>query len=320
MNRYAHSCLITGSTGFVGQNVKTYLSHKLKARVSTLDREKLGHADIEHSYSWKDLSAIDWSTIGAVIHLAGMAHDTKNIQTEQAYYDVNVGLTQKIYAAFLESSAELFVYLSSAKAVADTWEGDHGLTESAVPNPHSVYGMSKLAAERYLQSNAAAAGKRLVILRPSMIHGPGNKGNLNLLRKMVLMGVPYPLGSFSNRRSFASIENLLFVLLSIITGNIGSGIYNIADDESLDTREVVKMIGQVESMRVHIWNVPRPLTRIGAQIGDILGIPINSENLDKLTGSYLVSNSKIKHALGIDSLPVTARDGLRRTLISMRMA
>ena len=81
------------------------------------------------------------------------------------------------------------------------------LTEDTIPNPKTHYGISKLQAENYILDQKLPEGKRVYILRPCMIHGPGNKGNLNLLYTLVKKGFPWPLGAFENQRSFLSIDN-----------------------------------------------------------------------------------------------------------------
>src|SRR5690606_1547157 len=115
---------------------------------------------------------------------------------------------------FLKRDAEVFIYMSSVKAAADTVDGI--LTEEKQPNPKTPYGQSKRKAEEYLLNATLPEGKRVYILRPCMIHGPGNKGNLNLLYKFVQKGIPYPLAAFENRRSFLSIDNLNFVILQLL--------------------------------------------------------------------------------------------------------
>jgi len=75
-----------------------------------------------------------------------------------------------------------------------------------------------------------------------MIHGPGNKGNLNLLYKLVQKGLPWPLGAFENKRSFTSIDNLTHIITQIIEKEIDPGIYQIADDEALSTNELIQLI------------------------------------------------------------------------------
>jgi len=88
--------------------------------------------------------------IDIIIHLASKAHDTRNTAAEQEYFDINLGLTQRIFEYFLQSGATKFIFFSSVKAVADTVPGEY-LTEETEPSPGTPYGRSKLAAEKYLQ-------------------------------------------------------------------------------------------------------------------------------------------------------------------------
>src|SRR5690554_2720506 len=138
-----------------------------------------------------------------------------------------------------------------------------------MPKAVTPYGQSKLEAETYLLNQKLPEGKRLFILRPCMIHGPGNKGNLNLLYKVVKFGIPYPLGAFHNRRSFLSIENLLFILNRILTNqSIPGGVYNLADDEALSTIEVIRIIAEASKTKAKIWTLSSDLITKLAKVGD----------------------------------------------------
>ena len=148
-----------------------------------------------------------------------------------------------------------------------------------------------------------------------MIHGPGNKGNLNLLYKLVTKGLPWPLGAFQNQRSFCSIENLCYVLSKILENDkIPSGIYNIADDETLSTIELIQLIGNSTNKKARILSISRKLIFFIAKIGDVLRLPLNTERLNKLTENFIVSNSKIKAALQIEYLPISSREGIAKTI------
>jgi nucleoside-diphosphate-sugar epimerase len=249
-----------------------------------------------------------------IINLAGKAHDLKNISKPDEYYKVNTELTINIFDAFLASKAKVFITLSSVKAVAD--EVDFILSEDVIPNPITHYGKSKLLAEKYILSKDIPDGKRVYILRPCMIHGPGNKGNLNLLYKLVSKGIPWPLGAFDNNRSFCSIDNLMFIIKGLIEReDITSGVYNIADDEALSTNEVISVLAEAQNRTPKIWKVSKGLVQNVAKIGNLFRLPLNEERLHKLTDSYVVSNEKIKTALG-KSLPVSSKEGLLKTFKS----
>ena len=243
--------LITGIHGFVGSNLVVALkeSHTLYG-LDIITPEKEG---VTKTFSWKDIETISFPMqnlpkFDAIIHLAGKAHDTKNQSAAQVYFDINTGLTQKIFDFFLESSAKKFVFFSSVKAAADSVSGDI-LTEDVIPAPVGPYGESKIRAEEYIflelkrrEELKVADGKQVYILRPCMIHGPGNKGNLNLLYNVVKKGIPWPLGSFDNRRSFTSIDNLCYVVEGLLVKNVASGIYHIGDDEALSTNELISLM------------------------------------------------------------------------------
>lgn len=206
--------------------------------------------------------------------------------------------------------------MSTVKAVADELEGI--LTEDSISNPKTHYGISKQYAEDYILSKELPKEKRVYILRPSMIHGPGNKGNLNLLYKIVSKGIPWPLGTFENKRSFLAIDNLLFVIKQLIENEIPSGVYNVADDEALSTNELIRLISSSQHKKARILKIPIKFIKIIAKIGNVLKLPLNEERLGKLTESYVVSNQKIKDALGIKNMPVSARDGFIKTFNSFK--
>lgn len=291
--------LLTGHTGFVGQNLVNAL--KQNYVFDYWDRNTV-FTVADQTY--------------AVIHLAGKAHDLMSVTNPEEYYRINTDLTKQVFDTFLQSSAQVFILLSSVKAVADIVDGI--LVENHLANPATHYGKSKLLAEEHIYSKSWPTDKRVYILRPCMIHGPGNKGNLNLLYKMVKKGIPWPLGGFDNRRSFLSIDNLLFVIKELLTNSeISSGIYHIADDNPLSTNELIRLIAASLNRQYRILRIPKKLISFFAKVGDIFQLPLNSEKLQKLTESYIVSNRKLMEAIG-KPLPVSAQDGLIKTIESFR--
>ena len=318
--------LITGIHGFVGTNLVNAL--KAQHTIYGLDIIAPQKEGVVKTYTWAELEIIP--AVDVVIHLAGKAHDTKNQTNAQVYFDINTGLTQKIYDWFLSSEAKKFIFFSSVKAAADKVEGEI-LTEEIVPSPKGPYGESKIKAEEYLISHQSSVIsqqsllptttyplKSTYILRPCMIHGPGNKGNLNLLYKVVKKGIPYPLGAFENRRSFCSIDNLSFVISGLIENDVASGIYNVGDDESLSTNELITLMATTMGKPASIWKWNKTVVQWVAKVGTVLHLPLNTERLQKLTENYVVSNTKIKQALGVDKMPVRAEEGLRKTVSSFQ--
>lgn len=149
-----------------------------------------------------------------------------------------------------------------------------------------------------------------------MIHGPGNKGNLNLLYNVVAKGIPWPLGAFENRRSFTSVQNLCTVIEGLLMQDIESGIYHMADDEALSTNELISVICEALGRKCHIWRINKGFMNTISKVGGWLHLPLNPLRMQKLTENYVVSNNKIKAALSLTKMPVTAKDGLMATIQS----
>lgn len=286
---------ITGASGFVGKNLFNFFSSSYEF------------------INYKKGNVININD-NVVIHLAGKSHDLKNVSSPIDYYQVNTDLTKKIFDSFLASDAKVFITLSSVKAVAEEFEGE--LSEGHHPNPVTHYGKSKLMAEQYIFSKKIPKEKRVYVLRPCMIHGPGNKGNLNLLYRMVSKHIPWPLGAFDNKRSYCSIDNLMFLFKELIErADIPSGIYNVSDDEPLSTNELICLIAQSQNRKPRFWKIPKGFIEFVAVIGDKINLPLNNERLKKLTSSYIVSNAKIKAAIR-KPLPISTREGLLKTFNS----
>ena len=320
--------LITGIHGFVGSNLVVALkNHHVLYGLDIIAPEKEG---VVKTFAWKDIEITSFPMqqlpqFDAIIHLAGKAHDTKNHSEAQVYFDINTRLTQKIFDFFLESKAKKFIFFSSVKAAADSVVGDM-LREDVIPTPVGPYGESKIAAENYILDKlgvengevrvAMQHDKQVYILRPCMIHGPGNKGNLNLLYNVVKKDIPWPLGDFENKRSFTSIDNLCYVVEGLLTRDIASGIYHMGDDEALSTNELIALMCEAMGKEPHIWKMNRKMMEGCAVLGTLFHLPLNTERLRKLTENYVVSNEKIKAALGIEKMPVRAAEGIMKTIRS----
>jgi nucleoside-diphosphate-sugar epimerase len=284
---------ITGASGFVGKNLISYLNNRYLIKEYVKGSEISINEDI-------------------VIHLAGKAHDLKNAPNPNEYYDVNTVFTKYVFDAFLASNANVFIMLSSVKAIADFVVGE--LTEETLPNPVTHYGKSKLFAEQYILSHDIPLGKRIYILRPCMIHGPGNKGNIVLLYNFISLGLPWPFGLFENKRSFLSVYNLCFIIDEIISRvEIKPGVYNVSDDVPISTNQLVEIISKSLNKKVKILKVNKKLINLFSRIGDVMHFSFNSESLNKITENYIVNNAKIKNALG-KSLPFSSIDGLKNTI------
>ena len=278
--------LITGAYGFVGTNLCGYLTERGHV-CEALDVPAARREDVPYVafHTWDGLEEIDFAQFDAV------------------------GLTQRVFDTMVRQARErggagrgrrVFVHFSSSKASADG----------------NAYGRSKLAAERWLLSvPAASLGIGTVILRPAMIHGPGNKGNLNLLWGIAKRGLPWPLAAFENRRSFTAIGNVCAAVEALCARG-QDGVYPIADDEMLSTNRLIELIAETCGRKAKLWRLPKGLMRLAAKAGDLLHLPLNTERLGKLTEDSFVDNAALKSSLGWERMPVAAEDGMRATLRS----
>lgn len=295
---------IIGASGFIGKNLLKNLQSSYEIKALSLRDEQ-----------WKSQTqdADVW------INLVGKAHDHKGTATENDYFFANVELTKQIFEAFIHSEAKLFIHISSLAAL-EEFESTEPLTENHQPNPQSFYGRSKREGEKWLLEQSLQLNKKLIILRPPMVHGAGDKGNLGLLYKLISKGIPYPLSSYDNSRSFISIDNFSLFVEEIIknSNKLDSGIYHIADDDAVSTKEIIEIIKQVENKKIINIALPKFVINSIAKIGDVIPIPLNTKRLKKMTSNLILSNQKIKSAIEINQLPLTAKEGLEITIKSFK--
>lgn len=296
---------IFGSSGFIGKNLTESLRDEFNVQEVSL-RNPLWETEIDE-------------TADIFINLIGKAHDHKGLASDEDYYLANIEIAQKIFSVFEKSSAKMLIHISSLAAI-EEYESLVPLEESAPCHPVSIYGKTKRMAEEWLLSQHLPSQKKLVIVRPPMVHGPGDRGNLDLLYKIISKGIPYPLAAFQNQRSFISINNFIFYIRQIMLGSqeLETGIYHISDDEPVGTREIIEIIRKTENIKSMDLNLPKIVVKAIARIGDFIPIPLNSKKLKKLTNNLIVSNKKINILLKINNLPLTAKEGLELTIKSFR--
>lgn len=295
---------IIGASGFIGRNLTQKLSKDFEVKNVSLRNE-----------NWKN----QLSDAEVLINLVGKAHDHKGTATESDFFHANLELTKQIFEAFKKTDSKVLIHISSLAALEET-ESNKALVETDNTNPQSFYGNSKREAEKWLLEQELSINKKIIILRPPMVHGPGDKGNLGLLYKLISKGIPYPLAAFNNKRSFISIDNFSYFIEEIINKHIDldSGIYHIADDEAISTSSIIDIIKKIENKSVPNLSFPKPLVKLLAKVGDVIPFPLNTIRLKKMTSDLIVSNQKIKTALGISKLPMTAEEGIIKTIKSFK--
>ena len=206
--------LVTGADGFVGRHLVPYLvaqgySVIAASRVATSfdnpDVTAVPLSDLSRLFDWQPLL----DQCDAVVHLAGIAHKYAG---DDVYDRVNHRATSALARAISRGPTKHLVFISSIAAQSGSY-ADHDLTEDDFPTPNNAYGRSKFAAEQAIR----AAGISFTILRPVVIYGEGEKGNLATIRKIARLPLPLPFGGLKARRSVLSVQNLNSAITTALT-------------------------------------------------------------------------------------------------------
>jgi UDP-glucose 4-epimerase len=257
-------------------------------------------------------SSTDWSRAlagtDAVIHLAArvhMMHDSP--ANADAYLETNTRGTLRLAEACVDAGVKRFVFLSSIKVNGEEG-GERPYTALDEPRPHDAYARSKHLAERGLLELAARHALEVVIVRPTLVHGPGVRANFLRLMSWVDRGVPLPFGAIRNRRSLVSLGNLCDFLLHVLRHPAAAPrVWLVADDEALSTAELVRRIATHMDRPARLLPVPASLLRA---LGAVTG---RSAEIARLCGSLTVDTSPARDELGW-SPPLSADTGLARTV------
>jgi nucleoside-diphosphate-sugar epimerase len=316
------SVLVTGATGFIGRHLVARLAADGREVVALARRPS---TDAPQGVRCRAGDVTDPSSItgaangcDAVIHLVGLAHHVTGPPPPEAdFMRVNENGTRTLLEEARRAGASRFVYMSSVKAAAER-SGDRPLRETDPPAPEDAYGRSKLAAEELVLAAGRDGGLQTAILRPPMVYGPGNRGNLPRLAELVRRGLPLPFGGVGNARSMIFVDNLVDAILRILeTPHPTPAIYYVADGAPISTPALLASIGEAVGHPARLLNVPAPLLTAAARAGDLIAalrpVPFNSDVLGKLVGSLVVDDTALRAATGYRPA-VGTPEGIARTV------
>lgn len=293
--------LVTGATGFIG----CVLCGKLKQHGYTV--ASAGRSDAADFY-WDLATAADapdllGAGVDTVFHLAGKAHAlAENRQDAAEYRQINSEATRKLLIAAQRAGVQRFVYFSSVKAVGE--DGRQPLDETADVPAADPYGQSKYAAEQLVLHGGYVPHP--VVIRPSMVYGNSGKGNLPRMIDAVRKGLfpPLPPG---NRRSMVHVDDVAAAaILAAERPQAAGQVYIVTDGQCYSIRDIYDMIRAALGRPPVNGSVPLPVLRAAAKFGDLYGrfagrrFPLDSDSLDKLTGSAWYSSAKIRRDLGFE--------------------
>jgi len=307
------SVLVTGANGFVGivlcrrlrvdgfQVRGAVRSNKSSSLPEGIESREI--ADIDAQTDWTEiLRGVD-----TIVHLAARVHVMHDTATDPLaeYLKVNVAGTEQLARAAVEARVKRFIFLSTVKVNGE--ENVRPYREIDPPAPLDAYAISKLQAEQKLKKIATASGMELVILRPPLVYGPGVKANFLALIKMVAKGVPLPLASIRNRRSFIYLENLVDVISACcIHPDAGGKVFMVSDGEDVSTPELIRRIALTLKKKTRLFPFPPILLYI---LGRMVG---KRQSVDRLIGSLAVDITKIESELDWHP-PFTMASGLQQT-------
>ncbi len=299
--------LVTGASGFIGRHLVSYLGSE-GFRVRALVRKTVGDwpdsvnvvtGDIRD----KQVAQTAAAGCDTIFHSAGKAHNIdEHPQDKEGYRSINIEGTRTLLEAAVSTGVKKFVYFSSVKAMG---EDANGIDESQTPKPKTAYGWSKLEAERLVLDCGRRAGIHSVCLRLPMVYGPGNKGNIVRMISAIDRGIFPRLADTGNRRSMVHVTNVVRAAVLAARSSVANGqCFIVADAEPYSTHALYEMICAGLGKRMTKWHLPLMLFKAMGLCGDavklLIGrrIPIDSDAVEKLTGSSWYDSKKIANELG----------------------
>lgn len=290
--------IITGATGFIGRRLAAHLAATGR-RATAFTRRADDH--LPAGIASRPLDALlDGSRTedlagASLIHLLGRAHVMKETESDSlaAFRAVNVDLTLGIARRFAEAGGRRFVFVSSIKANGEQTEPGQPFRHDSAPAPVDPYGLSKWEAEQALHRLAAETGLDVVVVRPTLVLGPGAAGNVDAMLRWLKKGAPLPFGAIDNRRSFVGIDNLVSLLLAAADHPRAAGeTFLAADPEALSTPALLRRIGTLLGRSPRLIPVPPGLIRL---LANLVG---QQARADRLLGSLEVDSSHQTRTLG----------------------
>lgn len=308
---------MTGASGFIGSAVAADLVSR-GFKVTAASRTIPAIAGVAYFPIEQLDGGTDWRPAlpkgGVVVHLAARAHvlDDTAANAETLYRVTNTEATARLARQAAASGVKRLIFASSIKV---NGEGrDRPYTESDPPAPIDAYGRSKAEAEVELKRIAAETGLEIVILRFTIVYGPGVKANFRNLLAMVDCGVPLPFGAVHNRRSMIFIGNLCDLIASIIGNDAAAGrTLLVSDGEDVSTPELITLIAQAFGKK------PRLLPLRAGLIKRLAGMLGREKEATRLLGSLSVDSTPMCNLIGWTA-PFRVADGVRQTVKWYRSA
>ncbi len=307
--------LVTGANGFVGRALCEELV-KLGTPVKAICRETksfdIAGCDVIQIPSIDAQTAwvASLNNVNTVIHLAARVHVMNDLVTNplEEFLKINLHGTVNLARQSATAGVKRFIYMSSVKVNGEYTIAGKPFTETDVPTPTDAYAVSKYEAEQALLQIAQQTGMEVVIIRPPLVYGPGVKANFASMLRMLQRGIPLPLGTVQNKRSFVYVGNLVsFILRCVEHSAAANQIFLVSDGNDLSTKELLINCAQALRVKVRLLPVPINLLKL---IAAVLG---KKEMVQRLCDNLQVDISKAKYLL-YWTPPISMNEGLKVTV------
>lgn len=296
--------LLTGGSGFIGRHIAQELSIRGTPFIMNVRAAPKNCAIAYSGLRWHVVpdinSQTDWllalKGVETVLHCAARAH----VMREHAAYalaeyrEVNVAGTLRLAQQAAVVGVKRFVFLSSIGVNGN--QSTAPFTEASEPHPHDAYSISKWEAEEALLALAAQTGMEVVIIRPTLVYGPGAPGNFGNMVRWVQRGLPLPLGAVHNQRSLVALDNLVSLVLLCAdrsrSPQATNQVFVISDGEDVSTSTLLRKLARAAGQPSRLLPVPPNWLRAAASL---LG---RRAMADRLLGNLQVDASKARTLLG----------------------
>ena len=306
--------LVTGANGFIGTQLSENLAHS-GHQVRNTARSLATNRSTTREMITCDLESadnLDHLTTGcdAIVHLAGRAHVMSDnpATSESLYLSANVDVTRRLAQSAARTGVKRMILMSSIKVNGESTTIDSPFTSQDIPNPQDPYGRSKTQAEQVLWNVASTCELEGVVIRPPLVYGPGVRANFASLIGIVNRGIPLPLGSIHNKRSFVAIDNLIdCVATALQSSNAAGQTFLVSDGQDLSTPELIRAIASSLHKSPMLIPIPTALLKLAATTAG------KRNAYDRLCGSLTVDIASTKQKLSWTP-PFTVQESLQRTV------
>jgi nucleoside-diphosphate-sugar epimerase len=306
--------LVTGANGFVGSQLSETLA-KSGHEVRNTARSLASNSSTTRELITCDLESVDnldHLTTGcdAIVHLAGRAHVMSDnpATSESLYVSANVDVTRKLAQSAARTGVKRMILMSSVKVNGESTTINTPFTAQDIPNPQDPYGRSKTQAEQALWEITSTSDLEGVVIRPPLVYGPGVRANFASLIGIVGRGLPLPLGSIQNKRSFVSLDNLVDLISTTVQSpNAAGNTFLVSDGHDLSTPELVRSLASALDQSPKLFPFPSALLKLAATASGKRGA------YDRLCGSLTVDIALTKQKLSWTP-PFTVQDSMQRTV------